>query len=202
MSDDEEQVITSAIKIFPHWQQVMFVIGGAISGFLSILGSGMILYSIVSDWKRKKREVKYRFLLGLSVSDIFTSLVFVFWPLPIPSGSPNVWGARGNQQSCDMQGFFLQISIIGILYNGALSHWFYYSICHGMKDGQYIEKGWDRRIHSFILIFSIVPAVGIIFAEQYNPMPLGCWLGDHPYGKSGVIRGVSSCSFGLWRLYL
>jgi hypothetical protein len=176
-------VLTSQIQPWPHWQQVLFVVGGAISGALSILGSGMILYSILKEWKRKRTEVKYRFLLGLSVSDIITSLVFVLWPLPIPKGTPNVWGAMGNKESCSAQGFFLQMSAVGVFYNGALCHWFYYSIVKGVSDATYIQRlRWEKYWHIFNIGFPLITSSILVIFDVFNYSVVGCYVGEHPYG--------------------
>ena len=181
-----EIIVTPVVRIFPEWQQILIVVVGAVSGALSIVGSGLILYSILVDWERKKKEVKYRFLFGLSISDIITSLVFVAWPLPIPEGTPNVWGAMGTTQTCTLQGFLLQLSAIGVFYNGALCHWFYYSICKGMSDAVYIQKGWERNWHIFNISFAFVTACIITAVDQFNYQIMGCWISNYPYGTPSL----------------
>jgi hypothetical protein len=48
--------------------------------------------------KQAKRQVSVS--LALCLCDVFNSLTFVFWSLPIPKGTPGVWGTMGNKASC------------------------------------------------------------------------------------------------------
>jgi hypothetical protein len=72
-------------------QQVSLTIGTALAAALSIAGSTAIVYVICVDHRRKKasHNVKNRLLLGLCLSDILNSLVYVFWALAIPEGTPS-----------------------------------------------------------------------------------------------------------------
>jgi hypothetical protein len=98
-------------------QQVAITLVPAFTGTLSILGSGCIICMLLAKNREKLKSVKYRFLFALCCCDIWNSLVFVFWSLPIPEGTPGVWGAMGNKASCDAQGVFFQFSIMGSYYN-------------------------------------------------------------------------------------
>jgi hypothetical protein len=70
-------------------QQVSLTIGTSLAAALSIAGSTAIVYVIYADHRRKKasHNVKNRLLLGLCLSDILNSLVYVFWSLAIPEGT-------------------------------------------------------------------------------------------------------------------
>jgi hypothetical protein len=72
-------------------QQVSLTIGTSLAAALSIAGSTAIVYVIYVDHRRKKasHNVKNRLLLGLCLSDILNSLVYVFWSLAIPKGTPS-----------------------------------------------------------------------------------------------------------------
>jgi hypothetical protein len=72
-------------------QQVSLTIVTSLAASLSIAGSTAIVYVIYVDHRRKKasHNVKNRLLLGLCLSDILNSLVYVFWSLAIPEGTPS-----------------------------------------------------------------------------------------------------------------
>jgi hypothetical protein len=72
-------------------QQVSLTIVTSLAASLSIAGSTAIVYVIYVDHRRKKasHNVKNRLLLGLCLSDILNSLVYVFWALAIPEGTPS-----------------------------------------------------------------------------------------------------------------
>jgi hypothetical protein len=170
-----------------HWQNVLIVLSGALAALLSCLGSGLILYSISSDWERKRHEIKYRFLLGLSVVDVLASPMYFVLTLFMPVGSPNAWGAMGNTTTCNVQGFILQMTLVGSLYNGALSHWFYCCICKRMSCKAYMEQGWDKRWHILSLLFPLATAIYLLLIDQYTYTPVGCWIGDYPYGRFSFL---------------
>ena len=183
-----DPIITSVMVAYFDWQQILLVIVGAVAGFLSILGSSAICYSILLNSRKilqnKLQQVQYRYLLALSLSDILTSAVFLVWPLPIPQSIPFVFGNHfGNTTTCSVQGFLLQLSSIGMFYNGALCHWFYCTIVKSMTDRHYQAMGYERRWHILAILFPIATGILAVSTEHMNYTPMGCWVGSHPYGK-------------------
>jgi hypothetical protein len=81
----------SSSEYYTLAQQVALTIGTSLTACLSIAGSTAIVYVIYVDHRRKKasHNVKNRLLLGLCLSDILNSLVYVFWALAIPEGTPS-----------------------------------------------------------------------------------------------------------------
>jgi hypothetical protein len=160
-------------------QQVAITLAPAISGTLSILGSSCIMWMLLAENRKKLKSVKYRFLFALCVCDIINSLWFVFWSLPIPKDTPGVWGAMGNYESCNAQGFALQIGISGSFYNGALSLYFLKSVCSSMKDEQ-IAKRYEKWIHFVCLVWPVGTAIAAWQQDLYAFSGLGCWIASEP----------------------
>jgi hypothetical protein len=159
-------------------QQVANTLVPAFSGTLSLLGSSCIIWMLLAD-KRKLKSVKYRFLFALCLCDIVNSLWFIFFSLPIPKGTPGVWGAMGNYASCNAQGFFLQFGIIGSFYNGALSLYFYKSLCASMNDER-IAKTYEKRIHIGCVVWPLGTAIAAWQQDLYSYGGIGCWIAPEP----------------------
>uniref|UniRef100_A0A7S3PAJ0 G-protein coupled receptors family 1 profile domain-containing protein n=1 Tax=Amphora coffeiformis TaxID=265554 RepID=A0A7S3PAJ0_9STRA len=161
---------------FLQWQQVAITLAAAISSVLSLTGSGVIAYMAA----QRRYSVKYRLLLALSVADIINSTVFLLWPLPIPVDTPGVWGAVGNRQTCNMQGFFLQLGILGSFYNAALSGYFMLTLCDRMTEKQ-ITQRYELVTHAFSILWSAgTAAVALWPLDLYSVCALGCWIAPEP----------------------
>jgi hypothetical protein len=161
-------------------QQVAITLVPAFTGTLSILGSCCIMWMLLAEKNRKKlKSVKYRIIFGLCLSDVVNSLCFVLFSLPIPRGTPGVWGAMGNYASCNAQGFFLQLGITGSFYNGALSLYFYKSLCLNMKDEQ-ISKRYEKWIHIGCLVWPLGTAIAAWQQDLYSYSGIGCWIAPEP----------------------
>jgi hypothetical protein len=160
-------------------QQVAITLVPAFAGTLSILGSSCIIWMLFAENRKKLKNVKYRFLFALCLCDVVNSLWFVFFSLPIPKDTPGVWGAMGNYASCNAQGFFLQFGIIGSFYNGALSMYFYKSLCYSMKDEQ-IAKTNEKWIHIGCLVWPLGTAIAAWRQDLYSFSGIGCWIAPEP----------------------
>jgi hypothetical protein len=160
-------------------QQVAITLVPAFSGTLSILGSSCIIWMLLQNSQKKLKSVKYRFLFVLCLSDIVYSLWLVPFALPIPKGTPGVWGAMGNYASCNAQGFFLQFGNIGTFYNTALSLYFYKSLCYSMNDEQ-IAKRYEKWIHIVSLLWPVGTGIAAWQQDLYSYSGLGCWIAPDP----------------------
>jgi hypothetical protein len=126
---------------------------------------------LLAENRKKLKSVKF--------FDIVNSLWFVFFSLPIPKGTPGVWGAMGNYTSCNAQGFFLQFGISGSFYNAALSLYFYKSMCSSMKDEQ-IAKRYEKWIHIVSIMWPLGTAIAAWQQDLYSYSGVGCWIAPEP----------------------
>ena len=159
-----------------QWQQVAITLAAAISSLLSLTGSGVIAYMAA----QRRYSIKYRLLLSLAVADIINSTVFLLWPLPIPAGTPGVWGAIGNRRTCNVQGFFLQFGILGSFYNAALSGYFMLTLCDRMTERQ-IAQRYEIVTHAFAILWSAGTGLVALWPlDLYSFCALGCWIAPEP----------------------
>jgi hypothetical protein len=182
-------------------QQVAITIVPAFSGTLSFLGSSCIIWLLMSENRKKLKSVKYRILFALCFTDLINSLVFVFWSLPIPKGTPGVWGALGTKATCDAQAVFIHFGNIGSFYNAALALYFYKSLCYSMKDEQ-IAKRYEKWIHIVSIGWCLGTAIAALQQDLYSFNGLGCWMAPEPlrcHRRDGVdcIRGENVYIF-IW----
>jgi hypothetical protein len=189
------------VSDFTLAQQVAITLASAFSGTLSILGSSCIIWMLLQNKRKKLKSVKYRILFALCLSDLINSLVFVFWSLPIPKGTPGVWGALGNKASCDAQGVLIQFGNIGSFYNAALALYFYKSLCYSMNDEQ-IAKRYEKWIHIVSLLWPVGTGIAAWQQDLYSVNVLGCWIAPEPLRcnrRDGVdcIRGEDAYTF-VW----
>jgi hypothetical protein len=134
---------------------------------------------LLQNNRKKLKSVKYRFLFALCLCDVFNSLTFVFWSLPIPKGTPGVWGAMGNKASCSAQGFLIQFGILGSFYNCALALYFYKSLCFNMKDEQ-IAKRYEKWIYIVSIVWCLGTASAGWLQDLYSFSGLGCFYAPEP----------------------
>jgi hypothetical protein len=160
-------------------QQVAITLVPAFTGTLSLLGSSCIIWMLLAENRKKLKSVKYRFLFALCLCDVYNSLVFVFWSLPIPKDTPGVWGAMGNYASCNAQGFFFQFGMIGSFYNCALALYYYRSLCSSMKDEQ-IAKTYEKWIHIGCLVWPLGTSIAAWQQDLYSYSGIGCWIAPEP----------------------
>ena len=187
---------------YPHWQQVTIPLLSGLSGTFSVAGSSTIVYALLrgigdrsnatanaanataaTNSNKLQMDVKNRYLFGLCIADILNSLVFVFWSLPQPVDSPNTWGAIGNKQTCDLQGFMNQLGGMGSIYQGALSHYYYLSICMGMSQQDISAHRYEWRWNAVAVLFPLATAtIGLVPLDSYAYGSNGCWFMPSPFG--------------------
>jgi len=127
-----------------------------IGSLLSILGSSILIYSVLSD-RQKRKKVTGELLVTLSAFDIIGSLGYVFTTLPTPA-TDYIEGGKGNSASCTAQGFFIQLGTISMFLNVSIA--FYYVLI--------IQFSWRehrlRKSRIYYLLYIVPVIVGSILA--------------------------------------
>ena len=223
------------INYYPLWQQMLMTIATSIAGLLSLIGSSCIVWHILlHGWKMKKNKpkeetaaataaainnsihnsndihVRYRLLLWLSIGDMLNSIMYIVWSLPIPRDTPNIWGAIGNKQTCDVQGFFAQFTgLTPSIYNGALCHYFYvtlvteggsgggrrrtsfYNNTNTSNNTTTFEQKYERYWHIVAWGYPIITAWIALYLDVYSFTSFGCYMAPSPYGCERLHPDVS-----------
>jgi hypothetical protein len=119
------------------------------SGCLSIIGSIFILRSVLRD--RKRRESFYdQLIASMSCFDICSSTAWIMSTLLQPKYEyetvpTDIYGAIGNEQTCKLQGFMLQLGFTGVFYNVALSVYYVLTIRYNVRESR--MKKWRWAFH-------------------------------------------------------
>ena len=175
-----------------------------LSGILSIVGSSTIVYKIAHKWntKRKAKQIiatvltpissstsspssltPYdRLMLGLSVSDIWASMIYVMTPFLVPGhhDKSRVW-ARGNEISCNCLGFFQQLALIALWYNCMLSFYYLFTIRLAMKRTNFVRR-IEPYMHISSIGYNVIAAIVGISIDVFDEMDIGfgCWVNEYP----------------------
>jgi hypothetical protein len=169
-----------------HAQKVALAWLPRISALLSILGSAMIIYDVLCD-KTKRASVFHTLMVAMSLFNIFGSMAWALTTLPIPEyefgETSGIYGTKGNEATCKLQGFFFQLGFTSMFYNVSLSFYFLLVVCYGMRESQL--KKLQLWLHipglllGFALAFAGIPFFGNdLWGCYVQPPPLA---EDHRY---------------------
>jgi hypothetical protein len=162
------------------WQWILASFFMRFSGSLSILGSAVIIYMILSDRRVKLKRIHNRILLGMSSLEILNSSAWVMSVSAVPKGTVGSFGARGNQFTCELQGFMLQFGLGVPFYNLSLCLYHYLVITRNISDSK-ISKRVEPFMHAVPLLFSVVTAIAGIPLELYNFNGAICYIMASPW---------------------
>jgi len=149
---------------------------GRVGGSLSLLGSGAIIYMILSDWKRKSARPFQRLMLGMSIFDVIQSIAFVVNVTAFPQGT-NIYGAKGNAHTCTIQGFLMVLGLSVPLYNSCLNIFYVLTIKYSLTPKKFAK--FEPALHAVAIIVPI--CLAILNATQGNMAPRGTIC--YPRGK-------------------
>lgn len=188
----DQEPITSkhaTISIIPHF-----------TGFLSVLGSLFIIIDILHPRNRAKkmRKVYNRILLGMSLSDLCSSMAMSLstWPMP---NATNLYATLGTQGTCTAQGFFVQMGTAAPLYSGFLSVYYVLMVRYNWSETRGRMITWEIRFHCLAWLLTLGTALAALGLEQYNPANLWCWIAPLPndcVNSSKSPDGTSTCKRG------
>jgi len=147
---------------------------------ISLSGSMYIIQHVLRS-KKRRNEALTQIMLGMSCMDSLNALHGVTSILQHPNTDTIGFGTR---LSCTTLGFFgIGSSLSSMLYNGALAHYFYLTICS--RNGKWSEDRLKRS--SLVLCWHLIPLlVGWILAivglpfTLYNEHVLKCKIRSYP----------------------
>jgi len=141
---------------------------------LSTIGSCLILYLIFMS-PAGLSSVYHRIMLGVSVSDIVTSLASCLTTLPMPKDEPfvNLYGFEGtrsgNTATCTAQGFFYMTgNYCSFMYYASLCTYYACTIVFSISETK-VKKKFEPWLHIVPIFTSLSFSIPPIFMEMYNP---------------------------------
>lgn len=157
------------------------------SGLLSAVCSATIIHMVlISDKKTSYRRI----LLGLSASDLVSGLVLPLQSYLLPSStSQRIW-ASGNEASCTAMGFFQQLSLSNVWYNGMLSFYFLLTVRYGVREFD-MARRYEPWMHVLSLGFPLITASIGAGMGVYDEFLIGhgCWITNYPKGCGCMEEG-------------
>ena len=144
-------------------KQIVLAWTPRIAGFLSLLGS---LYIVRDIWKLSQRKNRngvstYHYLvLGMSIFDISSSLAWIVSTAALPKfdhergGPTGIYGAIGNDTTCKIQGFFLELGFVGsTAFNASLTTFYVLSIVYNYGERR------TKKLRKFLITIPVVLAI-------------------------------------------
>jgi hypothetical protein len=164
-----------------------------ITGLFSFAFSLMIVFTIARD-KRRRQRTYDRLLLGMSLADVSSSLWIGLSTWPIPEESGAYWSI-GNQATCNVQGFFVQLAIASPLYNGSLAMYYLLVTKYAWKEKDLKESWVSILFHAIPVTWGLATATTGEFLKLYNNANLWCWIAPAPALQRGMNANIYRWSF-------
>mmetsp|Transcript_8748 Transcript_8748/g.15892 ORF Transcript_8748/g.15892 Transcript_8748/m.15892 type:complete len:452 (-) Transcript_8748:220-1575(-) len=166
--------MSSSAADYPY--QIALFILQKMSCFASALGSLMIISQVCrSEFNCKKTQ--QRLILGISIIDFQTSIVWMLTSFSMPSESGAVL-ATGNQSTCNAQGFVVQFSTAGILYMCALQLQYLLVVKYRWGEKRLLRV--EKWFHLVPILFGAGTATAALVLKQYNAANWDCWIAPSP----------------------
>jgi len=164
-----------------------------IASLLSLLGSGYILWDVLSNPKNRV-TVYHQLLAAMAFFDFINAVAWVFARMPIPQEvSFYVAGSMGTKQTCKTQAFFIQLGYTSVLYNVSLSLYYVLVIVMGWRESDL------RKMRGMMHGCPLVVGVGLAFAgiPFYHWYVYGCHLLPPPFGELWTVMVFSVIPLGF-----
>ena len=163
-----------AVAIAPKFSAFASAVGSAITCILILRrGSG-------SNGGGSKKRTYHRLVLGMSMCDFSASVAWFFTTWPIPKGTPGVYAAVGNQQTCSAQAFFAQFSLSTVMYNATLCVYYVLVIVKGWKDEDIVKI--EPFFHGHAIAWGLGTGLASLGLTLFNQVGWDCWISAAPLG--------------------
>jgi hypothetical protein len=163
--------LTNQHKLALFWLQ-------KISCSLSSMGSIMIISQVLRN-PSNRRKPQQRLVMGLSVSDLGSSMNWLLSPLLMPANSGYMW-AIGNQATCSMQGFFSTLFVLSaVLYMCSLQLMYLLAIKYGWTETR-MRKQAEPYMHAVPWCLGVATAITQLVMKLFNPAMWTCWIAKYP----------------------
>lgn len=185
------------------------VIASKITSSMSILGSYVLLREVFQERQSHHRsKVVNNLLISLSVADLFSSTSFFMGTWLVGSNADgDIWGAWGNVQTCEVQGFFFFLGYLtSPLFNCALATTYLLLVGYKMRGCQLVP--YQVYTHSGIWLLTLTLTTIPIPLDWYNSVGNYCsvyYYPDHCVGFEETdddIWAAYYCERGGWASYL
>jgi hypothetical protein len=158
--------------------------------------------------KSKQRLVYHRLLCGFALIDLFVSSGRFLTTWPVPKPSENVVFAIGNEQTCDFQGFLIQMSSALPIYSAMITIYFLLAIRYNLSEEK-IKKNFELALHTIPIAFALATSSAALSFKMFNEAELWCWIASFPSGcgksrenEIELVTCIRGEAFQTWRRYM
>lgn len=144
---------------------------GRVTSSLSILGSSLIIYMIMSDRKRKLDRPFHRIVLMMSFFDVLQSSAMVIGNAAFPKET-NIYGAKGNEYTCGIQGFVMVLALAVPLYNACLNIFYVLTIRYSFSSERFTK--FEPALHAIAILVPFSMAITFISRGDMYPQESVC----------------------------
>ncbi len=117
-------------------------------------------------------------MLGLSISDIIASFCYFLGTWLVPKGTVGgfgpVFGASGNDATCNLSGFFTQFAVASPMYNGTLACYYLLRIYFNIQEHD-LRKA-EKYFHIIPISFAFCTALIALCFDMYGNVEWLCWI--------------------------
>ena len=166
------------------------------TAFLSIVGSTLTLVSIYRTRKCNSLKIDnnnnntspastnlttyHRLFIGISISDIISSIGLGLGPIPIPS-TTHFKGAFGNVATCSFQGFIQTLGLASFAYSDMLMIYYLMVIKYNISNTTIQQYRIEYVLHFIPISFYLTISIVGLVQQLYNPAgPFSCWISVYP----------------------
>jgi hypothetical protein len=154
------------------------------SGTLSLVGSLIILVSILFKKKKVRWSPYNQIVMSISLFDCCSSIGYIFGSALTPA-EVGIYGSIGNEQTCGFQAFLFQIGIASIYYNLVLSVYFVMIVKYRWNARKLKRVQW--WVHGAVCGVALIMAFAVIpFA---TPDWRWCYVSRPPFSENW-IQGI------------
>jgi hypothetical protein len=179
-------------------QQLALQVVSKVAAAASLIGSGYIVHSVLTDAKRRI-ATKDRLITAMSVFDITFSMTYIVGPWAFPRYLDNVRGAYGTDRTCAAEGFFNYLGLSVVSYNIAMAIYFVLVVKYERTERQM------KQVEPFFLAlpigYSALGAVLTVATGSIHAKGLLCMVAPNPTeceeGDTSCLDYLSGTTFYL-----
>jgi len=173
----------------------LFLYLNAISSSLSVVGSCIIVFTILRGGWIKLCRLHNRLLLGISAIDVLYSIALGLSFIPSPRVDDCSFG-KGNDITCTTQGFFLILGLAVPGYSTMLSVYYMATIVYSKTEEMLTQK-FEPFMHAFAVLPSLICAAIGAKNMYFYSQTAQCWIED-PCLSSKECDGWDGFGKGGW----
>ena len=166
------------------------------------------MYNLLGPKRKSELQKRLfsRLLLGLSISDVFSSTTLFIGSWAIPKDTLHddfLHGIqRGTQTTCNIQGFFIQVFYFSsIFYIGSIAINFLCCVSWNMSEAEIAKYRIEYYLHGVSLAVPLLLAVLGLLYDMYNPVTYFCYISTYPIAcdHQSQIDCIRGSNIWFWR---